>query len=61
MDEASLKDTPLEVVYKDASDGTIEGLQCAADKVYTVQFYPEGAPGPQESDFFDKFIAMMEE
>ena len=61
VDEASLKGTPLEVVYKDASDGTVEGLQCPADKVYTVQFYPEGAPGPQESDFFDKFIAMMEE
>ena len=61
VDEASLAGTPLEVVYKDASDSTIEGLQCPADKVSSVQFYPEGAPGPQESDFFDKFIAMMEE
>lgn len=61
VDEASIKGTPLQVVYKDASDGTVEGLQCPADKVYTVQFYPEGAPGPQESDFFDIFIAMMEE
>lgn len=61
IDEASLEGTGLTVTFKDASDGTVEGVECAADKVYSVQFYPEGAPGPQESVFFDKFIAMMEE
>lgn len=59
--EASLAATPLKVTYYDASDGSVEGIECAADKVYAVQFYPEGGPGPEETDFFDKFVKMMEE
>lgn len=59
--EASLASTPLKVTYYDAADGTVEGVECAADKVYAVQFYPEGGPGPEETDFFDKFVKMMEE
>lgn len=59
--EASLQATPLEVTYYDAADGSVEGVQCLSDKVYAVQFYPEGGPGPEETDFFDKFVKMMEE
>lgn len=59
--EASLAATPLKVTYYDAADGSVEGVECAADKVYAVQFYPEGGPGPEETDFFDKFVKMMEE
>ena len=43
-------------------DGTIEGVECAEDKVFSVQYHPESAPGPQDSTYlFDKFIKMMEE
>lgn len=59
--EASLEGTGLSVSYKDVADGTVEGLECAADKVIGVQFYPEGAPGPDENGIFDRFISMMEE
>lgn len=51
----------LEITYTDVADGTVEGIEKAADKVYAVQFYPEGGPGPEETDFFDKFVKMMEE
>ena len=61
VDPASIASSPLRVSYTDVSDSSIEGLECAADKVCSVQFCPEGAPGPQESDFFDRFIKMMEE
>lgn len=61
VDEASLSSTPLSVTYRDAADGSVEGIECAADKIYAVQFYPEGGPGPEETDFFDKFVKMMEE
>lgn len=57
--EASLAATPLSVTYHDAADGTVEGIECAADKVYAVQFYPEGGPGPEETDFFDRFVKMI--
>lgn len=61
VDENSLDGTGLTVSYRDISDGTIEGLECLKDRVCTVQFNPEGAPGPRESVFFDKFIKMMED
>lgn len=56
----SLEGTGLTVTWSDVSDGTVEGIECAADKVRAVQFYPEGAPGPEETEFFDKFVKAME-
>ena len=39
----------------------VEGQKCAADRVFSVQYHPESAPGPQDSAYlFDEFIAMME-
>ena len=61
VDEASLEGTGLKVTYRDVADGVVDGLECAEDKVFSVQFYPEGAPGPKESDIFDKFVNMMED
>ncbi len=61
IDEASAVAAGLTVTYRDPSDGTVEGVACEADKVYAVQFYPEGGPGPEETDFFDRFVNMMEE
>lgn len=61
VDEASLEGTGLSVLYKDVADGTVEGLECAGDKVRTAQFYPEGGPGPQETDFFESFVKSMED
>ena len=56
----SLAGTKLEAAYVDAADGTLEGIECREDKVFAVQFYPEGGPGPEETNFFDKFVKMME-
>ena len=40
----------------------MEGLECPTDRVFSVQYHPESAPGPQDSDYlFEQFIAMMEE
>lgn len=61
VDPESIADTELSVSYVDVADGSIEGLECRKDRICSVQFSPEGAPGPQESDFFDKFIKTMEE
>lgn len=61
IDPISIEGTGLSVTYRDVADGCIEGIACPADKVSAVQFYPEGCPGPEESDFFDKFIKDMED
>lgn len=60
VDKASLEGTGLTVTWSDVSDGTVEGIECAADRVRAVQFYPEGAPGPEETQFFDRFVKAME-
>lgn len=62
VDEESLKGTGLTVTHINLLDNTVEGLQCRADKVFSVQYHPESAPGPQDSGYlFDQFITMMEE
>lgn len=61
VEPASLKGTGLEISHENVLDGSIAGLRCPADKLHSVQFYPEGAPGPKESPFFDEFINAMED
>ena len=62
VDGDSLADTGLEVTHVNVLDGTVEGLACKEDKVFSVQYHPESAPGPQDSGcLFDRFIQMMEE
>ncbi|MBD5161273.1 MAG: glutamine-hydrolyzing carbamoyl-phosphate synthase small subunit [Oscillibacter sp.] len=62
VDAESLADTGLEVTHVNVLDGTVEGLACKADRVFSVQYHPESAPGPQDSGYlFDRFIQMMEE
>ena len=56
----SLKDTGLEVTHVNLLDNTIEGVECKKDKVFSVQYHPESAPGPQDSEYlFDIFMANM--
>ncbi len=62
VDGASLEGTGLSVTHVNLLDGTVEGLENAQDWVFSVQYHPESAPGPQDSAYlFDQFIAMMEE
>ena len=60
--EESLAGTGLEVTHRDLIDNTVEGVRCAEDGVFGVQFHPEGAPGPQDFiNLFDNFIDLMKE
>ena len=62
VDADSLKGTDLTVTHINLLDNTIEGVKCDKDKVFSVQYHPESAPGPQDSAYlFDRFIKMMEE
>lgn len=62
VEEGSLEGTGLEVTYKDVLDGTVEGLQCSADRLFTAQFYPVSSAGPQDRpSMFKKFVDNMRE
>lgn len=61
VDAKSLENTPLSVTHVNLLDGTVEGVKCESDRVFSVQYHPESSPGPQDSAYlFDKFTAMME-
>lgn len=62
VDSESLKNTNLNITHINLLDNTIEGVENKNDKVFSVQYHPESAPGPEDSAYlFDKFIKMMEE
>ena len=62
VDNDSIKATDLTVTHINLLDNTVEGVKCDKDKVFSVQYHPESAPGPQDSAYlFDRFISMMEE
>ena len=62
VDADSLAGTGLEITHVNVLDGTVEGVACPEDRVFSVQYHPESAPGPQDSaHLFDRFIDLMEE
>ncbi len=62
VDAGSLAGTGLEVTHVNLLDGTVEGLSCPAGRLFSVQYHPESAPGPQDSGYlFDRFLDMMKE
>ncbi|MBQ9064838.1 MAG: glutamine-hydrolyzing carbamoyl-phosphate synthase small subunit [Blautia sp.] len=60
VDEKSLSNTGLKVSHFNLIDHTVEGLFSEKDAVFSVQFHPESAPGPQDAiDLFEAFTAIM--
>ena len=49
-----------EVSHVNVNDGTVEGLRYIHGRVFTVQFHPEAAAGPQDTAYlFDRFVSML--
>ena len=62
VDSDSVKNTDLTVTHINILDNTVEGVSCEKDRVFSVQYHPESAPGPQDSFYlFEKFIGYMRE
>lgn len=58
----SVEGTPLTITHLNLLDQTVEGAEVASDRVFSVQYHPESAPGPQDSRYlFEHFVAYMEE
>ncbi len=62
VDAASLKGTGLTATHINLLDQTIEGVEDKQNRVFSVQYHPESAPGPQDSSYlFDEFLTLMKE
>lgn len=62
VNEKSLEKTPLTITHVNVADGSVEGVASKKDRVFSVQYNPESAPGPQDSGYlFGQFIEMIKE
>lgn len=51
----------IKVSFENANDGTCEGILFTDMPAFSVEFHPEGAAGPLDTEFlFDKFAKIME-
>ena len=61
VNEDSLKGSGFEVTLRNLNDGTVEGMEHQSFPILSVQFHPEGAPGPEENaEVFDRFKEIVE-
>ncbi len=52
----------MTITHSNLNDDTVEGMQHHELPVFSVQFHPEGSPGPRDSEYlFDQFIQLMKE
>lgn len=49
-DSPALAAAGYRVSHRDLNDGTVEGLVHASGRIASVQFHPEGAPGPIDAE-----------
>ena len=62
VDADSIVGTGLTITHMNILDQTVEGVKNDTNQVFSVQYHPESAPGPQDSAYlFDRFINLMEE
>lgn len=60
VDEATLDDTGLTVTHRGLNDNTVQGLRSEHFPAFSVQFYPEAAPGPEDaSHLYGDFMNLI--
>ncbi len=62
VDPDSIRVSDVELTHVDLNDNTVEGLRHRSLPLFTVQYHPEAAPGPHDSQYlFHDFRRMMDE
>lgn len=60
VDMNSLEGNNMTATHINLNDNTLEGIKHNTLPVFSVQFHPEGAPGPSDTTYlFDKFLKMI--
>ncbi|MCC7105325.1 MAG: glutamine-hydrolyzing carbamoyl-phosphate synthase small subunit [Chloroflexi bacterium] len=59
-DGPAVTDAGFVVSHRNLHDGSIEGLAHLDRPVFSVQYHPEGCPGPQDNQLlFDRFLSLV--
>jgi carbamoyl-phosphate synthase large subunit len=62
VDAASIPGGDFFVSQRNLNDGSVEGLGHRSLPVFSVQYHPEGCPGPQDNQhLYDRFVEMVRE
>jgi carbamoyl-phosphate synthase large subunit len=62
VDAASIPAGDLVVSQRNLNDGSVEGLAHRTLPAFSVQYHPEGCPGPQDNQhLYDRFLDMVRE
>lgn len=62
VDESSLADKDVYVTHRAVNDNTVEGMKHKYLPLFSVQYHPEAAPGPDDNTYlFDEFMTMLDE
>jgi carbamoyl-phosphate synthase large subunit len=60
VDDASIPPGDFYVSQRNLNDGSVEGLGHRKVPAFSVQYHPEGCPGPQDNQhLYDRFIEMV--
>jgi carbamoyl-phosphate synthase small subunit len=61
VDPDSLRTSDVELTHVNLNDNTVEGMRHRSEPVFCVQYHPEAAPGPHDSNYlFHNFARLME-
>ena len=60
VDADSLPASEFEVTHRNLNDGTVEGMAHRDLPIFSVQYHPEGRPGPWDNEYiFEQFVSAL--